>query len=295
MNSHAAAGLIAAAGVFAMCTHVAHAQPPSDGIQLFGPLEVTPGGTFSAGNGWSQRTSELITVYDNTHVNHYQTGDPADYTFAATVSSAGDSLTLELPRVGPSQYGPRFQYLDRMEFSLSHLDRLPSGVMVDVYHLFYDDLVTWTGTGDCTPRVLLGGFYLSDIFLPPCDPGTCVTSFTVTDLWQLGIVLDDNALTYVQTISFPNSGGTPNEDPDALMVFAGDGTASGVDGKAAVGESTDQLFVVGNCFYGFGGTPNVSNIRLKLDVIYCDSDFDGSGFSDFDDFSAFVNAFEAGC
>jgi hypothetical protein len=295
MSTFTAAGLIATVGILTTLASHANAQPPSEGVSLFGPLEVTPGGTFSAGDGWSRRSNELITIYDNTSVNHYQTGAPADYTFAATVSSAGDSLSLELPRVGPSQYGPRFQYLERMEFSLSHLDRLPSGVTVDVYHLFYDDVVTWTGTGDCPVRSLLGGFYMADVFLPPCDPGTCVTSFTVTDLWQLGIVLDDNALAYIQTISFPNSGGIPIEDPNALMVFSGDGTPAGTEGKAAVGESTDQIFVVGNCFYGFGGTPNVANMRLKLDVIYCDSDFDGSGFSDIDDFGAFVVAFEAGC
>lgn len=262
--------------------------------RLFGPLEVSAGGVYSAG-GWQGRTSDVVPVYDSTHIVHYQTGAPADYVFAATVSAAGDWLILEMPRAGASEYGPRFQYLERIEFALSHLNRLPSGATVDVYHMWYDDLVSWTGGADCGVRTLLGGFYLESVFLPPCDPATCATSFTVTDLWQYGIVFEDNAVVYEQIISLPGSAGVPVEDANGLMILAGDGTASGTEGKAAVGESFDQLFVPGNCFYGFGGTPNVANIWVRMDVTYCDSDFDGSGFSDIDDFGAFVSAFEAGC
>lgn len=282
----------------------AQALPPAPvapgTVRTLGPLRVEPGANYSLGDpqdggSWSGRSLLDVTVYDSTHVHHYQTGDPADFVFAATVSAAGDGLTLSLPRTGMGPFGPRYQLLDQVTFAMSHLDRLPSGVTVDSYHFWYDDLVTWTGDGNCVTRTPLGGFYIADLFLEPCDPGTCATSFTVTNLAELGIVFDDNFVAYEQVISFTGSGGLPIEDPNGLMVFSGDGTDGGLSGANAVGESTDTINILGNCYASFGGAPHVANVYVSLGVQYCDADFDGTGFCDLDDFGEFVAAFEAGC
>jgi hypothetical protein len=45
----------------------------------------------------------------------------------------------------------------------------------------------------------------------------------------------------------------------------------------------------------FSGASNPANLFTRINVNFCDTDFDGSGFSDSDDFDAYVRAFEAGC
>lgn len=275
---------------------VTEVEPPKGGprpeIRLLGPLQTHSSSTTPGGG--DNRSMQDVTVYDSTHVVHYQTGAPADFVFAGNESDLTDSLTLELPRTGMGPYGRRGFPVSRVTFAISHLNREPNGVYVDVYHFFYDDLVTWSGDSNCIGRTFLGGYSLAGIFLEPCDPATCFNEYTVTNLTDLGIVLEDNFVAFEQVLAI--SGSDPiNPDPNALAVFAGDGTPGGLSGANVVGESTDTYMILGNCYASFGGTPYVANLYLAVGVDYCDSDFDGSGFSDLDDFSAFVQAFEAGC
>lgn len=233
----------------------------------------------------------------------------ADFIYVSVLPDAGDYLTLDRRAGGRGVFGDLVtSYVDSLSWGIGY-NGDGSGVdtNVDDYHLFYDDLVTWDGAGtlaDITRGSLLGGFYFAD--LPAADiNSTGIYGYTTTGISSaLTIPVDDNFLVYQHIISFTGSGGSPFADPNGVTVYNGDGSATGTDGENYLGNSID-LFLVdadgslawnGNewLFY-FGGGTFVANMMVNIGVFHCDADFDGSGFVDLDDFSAFDAAFQGGC
>ncbi|MCC6425570.1 MAG: hypothetical protein IT435_01990 [Phycisphaerales bacterium] len=257
-------------------------------------------------------------IYDNVPILHdgtpgvigITTGLPADFFFVGGTADAGDWITARMPRAGDAPAGGVFtQFIESLLFGISYTGPgVGPDVPVDSYHLWFDDLVTWDFPGalpDITRGSFLGGFFLP--FLPAADITTCgcFYAYTVAGISGAGIFIpiDDNYIVYEHFIGVAGAP-VPILDPAGLNVFNGDGSPAGIDGINNIGYSDDLFLFDADAsglyndpewLFFFGGTPFTSNLYLSMTVLFCDSDFDGTGFSDLDDFSDFVVAFEAGC
>lgn len=239
---------------------------------------------------------------------------PADYYFAGIDADSGDWLTLDRRWGGrgddvgfgtPTVVG----HVDSLIFGISYLgDGANPDVPVDSYHLFYDDLQTWDGScADLTHGSFLGGFVFQG--LPAADINNCgcfyaygAGPFYDSGNGPIDIQVDDNHLVYEHFIAV--AGSDPAVvDANGLAVYNGDG--SGLSGgQNYMGHSMDLYLSDGGAdglyngtdwLWYYGGAPTAANMLLNIGVAGCDSDQDGSGFSDGEDFSAFVAAFESGC
>ncbi len=240
-------------------------------------------------------------VYDSTHVFDGDTGQPADLVFVGGngLDRAGDALTLDLPRGGQGAPGrPGFLPVE-LTFGWAWSGDKPA-IWLDVHHLFYDDAAIWSPDGANLMRRPLQGFVVR---VYPCDvncQGTINEDAVTVISSQVSIALSDTFVGY-EMVTVDQSG---LPAPNFMPAFAGDGTASGLDGKPAEGRSEDFVYVDadqngtldGNKgFYSFGGAPYIANLYLRLSLLACDADIDSSGFVDTEDFDAFIVAFEAGC
>lgn len=234
---------------------------------------------------------------------------PADFIYVSVLPDAGDYVTLDRRAGGRGVFGDSVVgYVDSLVWGIGYNgDGSGTDVLVDSYHLFYDDLVTWDQAGtilDITRGSLIGGFFFAD--LPASDiNSTGIYGYGVTGISaELSIAVDDNFLVYQHIISFTGSGGSPVADPNGVTVYNGDGSATATDGDNYIGNSID-LFLVdadgslawnnNEWLYFFGGGSFTANMMLNIGIFSCDADFDGSGFVDLDDFSAFDAAFQNGC
>ncbi len=266
------------------------------------PIHVVIGDhmTISAGGLTGRpRSSGLAVVYDSTRILDGNTGVPANWFFVGGgTANSGDALTLELPRSGHGLRPGSSFLLDELTFSVfAEPDEYP---LVDVYHLFYDDAAVWAAPGAELMRRPLAGMVVR---VAPCDSDHCdwTWDFTVTNISsEVSIPFTDNFVGYQMVITDLSG----NIAAGAVATFNGDHTPSGLDGKFVAGRSEDLFYVDfnGNSFfdgeeglYSFGGSPFTANLYLRLSVLACDADLDGSGFVDTDDFDAFILAFESGC
>lgn len=233
-------------------------------------------------NGSSGGRSLSKLVYQNDQ-------RPDSLTFVSPdLPSGTDVIFTDLPRAAPGPYTPSMPRLDSLSFGISYDCSTcgPEGY-VDVYIKLYDDVTTW----DLSGSTEIGWFMLSSI--PAPTTGAVVYSLTgLADyIW---LPMDDTSLGVQIALCRPDMGLVI--DPKARLVFNGDGPAAG-PGKPSIGFSED-LFISEkgpNFLHGLGGAPYVANALMSVGVEYCDADFDASGFIDFEDFIAFVNAFESGC
>jgi len=239
---------------------------------------------------------------------------PADYYFAGIDADSGDWLTLDRRWGGrgddlgfgtPTVVG----HVDSLIFGISYLgDGSTAEVGVDSYHLFYDDLQTWDGSGaDLTHGSFVGGFVLAGLPAPDINSCGCFYAYGVGPIYDGGngpidIQVDDNHLVYEHFIAVEGSD-PATADANGLAVYNGDGSAlSG--GENYLGQSMDLYLSDGDgsglydgtdWLWYYNGAPTAANMMLNIGVAGCDSDQDGSGFSDGDDFGAYVAAFESGC
>lgn len=227
------------------------------------------------------------------------TGLNADFLFGGGAPHVGDYVTLDRFRGGRGIYGDRVVgYMEELVWGTGH----NFDTDVDDYHIFYDHLATWQ-TGDLTMGSFIGGFYFADL---PCVAFPNVNFWGVSGLsGALGIAVSRNLLVHEHWISLTGSGGFPITDFSGITVYNGDGAATLGDGQNYLGDSQDLflydasgdgIFNGNEWLYYYGGGNFAANLCFGLALDDCDSDFDGSGFTDLDDFTGFVNAFEnAGC
>ncbi len=235
----------------------------------------------------------------------------ADYYFLGNVADAGDYVTLDRNVGGRGKYGDKvISYVDWLYWGIAYNgDGSNPEVLVDDYHLFYDDLVTWDTGGsltDITRGCYLGGFYLACLAVPDFNNSGLFYAYVIDQLLDSGItiVVDDNFLVYRHIISLTGSGGSPVVDSNGLTVYNGDGTVTGTDGENYLGASIDLFladtdasgeFNANEWLYYYGGTPFVANLMINIGMSSCIADVDGSGFVDLDDFDFFVLNFQNGC
>jgi hypothetical protein len=233
---------------------------------------------------------------------------PADAIFGANIGTGyGEALTCRLPYANWVGFNPAngalSSYLETLNFGVGH----NLGLNVDVYHLFFDDLVTWDTTL-CRPdmrRGFLGGFLTASI-PTSAVPGE-FSAVTVSGLNGAGIFIPiwDNYVVYEQFMGIEFSDPAV-ADPDAISIFAGDGTAlTGCpDGSNFIGNSDDWFYVDANVdnivdvdewLFFFGGNDLPANIYVSMSVLYCPADVDFSGFVDIDDQTFFNDHFISGC
>jgi hypothetical protein len=236
----------------------------------------------------------------------------ADFFFVGGgTASSGDYITLDRRNGGRGVFGDNVVgYIDGMYWGVCYNgDGSSDEVLVDDYELFFDDLVTWDSGGsltDITRGSFVGGVYFEDLPVPDFNATGSFYAYSTSGFVDAAITItvDDNFLVYRHIYSLTGSGGTPVLDPNGMHVHNGDGTGTGTDGSNYIGASIDLFLVdadgsgdfnANEWLYYYGGTPFVANSILNLSVYSCDSDFDGSGFTDLDDFGAYVAAFEFGC
>ncbi|HRJ50350.1 MAG: hypothetical protein KF787_07370 [Phycisphaeraceae bacterium] len=224
----------------------------------------------------------------------------ADFLFAGGAPHAGDYVTLDRARSGRGIYGDRLVgYIEELVWGTGH----NFVTDVDDYHIFYDHLATWANGPDLTQGSFIGGFYFADL---PTDAFPNVFFWGASGLsLALGIPVSRNLLVHEHWISLTGSGGFPITDFDGLTVYNGDGAANLGDGQNYLGDSQDLflydasgdgVFNGNEWLYYYGGGNFAANLCFGIALEECDEDFDGSGFTDGEDFIAFVNAFEnAGC
>lgn len=266
-------------------------------------MRLEPGDAVVIDAGGAQhgpRSSSLHVVYDSTHMFDATTGAPADFYFGAVTSHLlGDAFTISLPHAGMGPWGRRISVLDEVTFGIAWNDH-PLQRPIHVYHEFYDESAMFAETDAELLRRPLGGFVIT---VQPCDL-SCNGFFNIVTVIGLSTAMpihfSDNYV--IDQILVTDENDVP--DPTALVAFSGDGTESGRDGIMAEGRSDDVYYLDQNAngyfdgnegFYYFGGAPTNANMYLKLSVISCDADIDGSGFVDTEDFDAFIRAFEVGC
>lgn len=254
-------------------------------------INVNPDG------GSGTRSLNLELAYDNCDLDG--NGVPA-YAGSTNANSPyfGEWMTMNLPRTGEGTLGTYSQVLEEFTFGLSAAN---PGAFHDIVITFYDTPKGWglggvAGTGGFQASGgVLGSFMVSLADETPLWNTFGV--FTVTGLSGLTnpIIFDDNFVgvtidVYVQ--------GTNTRDTFVYNIFnfdengpiygfSEDRFARDVDANGVIPE-TEMNRV-------FSGVSDPANMFFRFDVLFCDSDMDGSGFSDTDDFDAFVFAFQAGC
>ncbi len=289
---------ILALSLIAGLAGVAFAGPENEDVPMTGAIRgdvkrVTPVGV--QGSGGSTRSVSLQNVFDTADLDGL--GTPAYTGF--TQGLIADWGTMSLPRTGPSAFGPRTSTIDEVYFGLSNT--LPD-LFNDVVITFWDNPRMWETTGvansggfQASSTTISGAFIVSLADATPLFPSFSV--YQVQGLSQLAapIALDDNFFGITVEVL---QQGTSTRDTGAVQIFNTD-----VNG-AIVGWSEDRFgrdVTINNiideteCNRVFTGVGNPANLFLRVDTLFCDSDFDGSGFSDTDDFDAMVRAYEAGC
>ncbi|MCG3123627.1 MAG: hypothetical protein GIKADHBN_02048 [Phycisphaerales bacterium] len=286
---------ILAMTVLAGAAAVASAGGPNEDTAL--PAVKGEHRMLNINGGPVTRSLSLQTVYDTTDLN--ATGAPAYAGLSSVPPYYADWGTLDLPRVGQGTLGTFGQLVEEVTFGISN----SAGVNTnDVEIIFWDNPRIWevggvAGTGgfQASSSATLGGFIVQ---LP--QPTSLFPTFdvwTVTGLSALStpIVLSDNYFGFtIRTFV----SGTSTLDSTAVNIFNTD------EGGPVVGWSEDRfardvdangVIPETECNRVFTGASNPANMFLGVAVNFCDSDFDGSGFSDTDDFDAMVQAYEAGC
>lgn len=287
---------IVALAMVAGIASVAVANP--DQVDVAAPAVKGPHYLININGGTTTRSLKTVEVYDNVDFNGE--GTPA-YAGSTNANSPylGEWMTIELPRTGSGTLGNFSQTLEEFTFGLSSAT---GGVFHDVVITFWDDPRAWgidniAGTGgfQASSTAVLGAFRVS---LSEETPLWSTFGFyTVTGLSALStpIVLADN---YVGVTIDTYFQGTNTRDLAVYNIFnfdqqgprkgwSEDRFARDVDANGVITES--EMARV------FSGVSDPANMFFNFAVIYCDSDFDGSGFSDTDDFDAMVQAFQAGC
>ncbi|MBL8964956.1 MAG: hypothetical protein KF787_11655 [Phycisphaeraceae bacterium] len=246
-------------------------------------------------SGTTTRTGSLTTVYDNVDIDGVNAPSYSGFT-QAWVADWGN---MDLPRVGEGLFGPRPNVVDEVSFGLSHN---LVGFFNVVEIVFWDNPRIWevggvAGTGgfQASSTTVVGGFRVA----LPAETATFPTFnlWTVVGLSGLSspIVLTDNFFGFTIDV-YDDTGNF--RDVSAVQIF------NTTENGSLVGWSEDRFGrdVDGNgvipeteCNRVFTGPSNPANVMLRVDTYYCDTDFDGSGFSDTDDFDFFVFGFEAGC
>ncbi len=261
--------------------------------------------------------TEPNSAYDNVGdfadgtngVQDWNDQSAADFYFVGGgTPDSGDYVTLDRRWGGRGIYGDKVVgYVDGLIWGDCYNgDGSNPEVLVDDYHVFYDDVVTWDSAGsltDITRGSFVGGIYFADLPVPDFNNQFSFYAYS-SGGWYAGgitITVDDNFLVYQHIYSTTGSGGTPVLDPNGMHVHNGDGTGTGTDGENYLGASIDLFLVDADAsgafnanewLYYYGGSPYAANSLINISVIGCDTDFDGSGFTDGEDFGAFVAAFE---
>lgn len=245
---------------------------------------------ITLGTGNDTRALNQVAVYDS-----WEAADAAGelYFFYGTgLNGNADDFNMDLPRVGQGIFGPISLTLTRYSGLFVSL----GGADFNYVVIWFNKGRSWSSVGPTDP---IGGIAFQFTGLP----GAGGYSFDAPGLESLStpIAFTHNDACLLQGNTTPDGSAY---EPDTYTGFSGDGSPSGEDGGPAIGWSDDYFWPDLNgdggvdgteSFYYFGGSPAVSNIAAAMDVLYCDTDFDGSGFQDFDDFNAYVGAFEAGC
>ncbi len=254
-------------------------------------INVNPDGSGNT------RSLHVVTVYDTMDID--ATGVPAYTGLTSASPYFGEWGTLRLPRTGVGNLGTFYQTVEEVTFGLS---AVTATQLNDVVITFWDNPRMWevggtAGTGgfQASSTTVLGSF---KVVLPQetSQFGT-FDIWTITGLSALSspINLSDNFFgitidTYVQ--------GTNTRDGQIYNIFNVDENGPIIgwsEDRFARDVSGDGIIPETECNRVFTGNSNPANLFLQINVNFCDSDFDGSGFSDTDDFDAMVQAYEAGC
>ncbi len=289
---------ILALGVLAALSGSAAAAPPEEVTPEMGAVPFSIG-TISAvdtGDGNSTRTAQLTTVFDTVDLNG--DGTPAYAGFQK--SYCGDWGAFDLPRVGPGVAGPRPNVVEEVYFGVS--EAVAGGAQLhDVVITFFDNPKNWevttAGTGgfQAAATTIVGSIKIA---LP-----VTTSSFPNFNIWQIqnlsqlssAIILTDTFTGFTIDIY---KHGTTTRDTNAYNIFNLDvgGPVTGwSDDRFAQDTNSNGIIPETEMVYTFTGVANPANMFLRVDTLYCDSDFDGTGFTDTDDFDAMVHAYEAGC
>lgn len=289
---------ILALSVLAGVTGVAFAGGPNEDTAspaVLGPRTVI---NIDPNGGSGTRSLSLQTAYDNADLDG--NGAPA---YAGSTNSnspyLADWMVLKLPRTGNGPAGAFGQILEEFTFGLSAVN---AGVFHDVVITFYDTPKGWglggvAGTGgfQAATATVIGSFMVKLAVETP--QWNTFGAFTVTGLSNLDtpIRLTDNYVgvtidTYLQD--------TTTRDLAVYNIFNFDENGPYIgysEDRFARDVNADGVITELEMNRVFSGVSDPANMFFKMDVNFCDSDFDGSGFSDTDDFDAMVHAYEAGC
>lgn len=277
-------------------TALATASGPNEDTPMTGAiLESVRVIDASGQSAPATRTGILTTVFDTADIDSVNGPTYSGFT-QAWVADWGN---MDLPRVGEGLFGPRPNTVEEVSFGLSHN---LFGFFNVVEIVFWDNPRLWeiggvigTGGFQASSTTVVGGFRVA----LPAETATfpSFNLWTVTGLTGLDspIILTDNYFGF--TIDVYDDSGT-FRDASAIAIF------NTTENGALVGWSEDRfgrdvdvngVIPETECNRVFTGPSNPANVLLRVDTYYCDTDFDGSGFSDTDDFDFFVFAFEAGC
>lgn len=261
----------------------------SAGVQVTYGGKILPQGV-QAGN--TDRSLSVVTVYDNSDLNQ-----PGLNFFGSSAKPFyADEMTLQLPRVGEGVFGPIASTVEEVDFPIS----TTTGGNNDVLVLFYEKPVRFApggvaGSGGFATDRFIGGVRFTLPAASPVFPSATVYTGTSLSGLSTPIVLTGNYIGISLAVVLT---GTNTLDTSSYALFNGDATAPYVgfsDDNYARDVNNDGKIDETEMSRFFNGYPNISNVLTAVRVNFCDTDFDGSGFSDFDDFSKYVVAFEAGC
>ncbi len=288
---------IVALAMVAGLSSVAFGNP--DNVDTAAPAVKGPHFVINvAGGGSTSRSLTVHTAYDNVDIE--AAGVPA-YAGSTNANSPllGEWMTIELPRTGQGNLGTFGQTVEEFTFGLSSAS---GGVFHDVVITFWDNPRAWgvdnvAGSGgfQASSTSILGAFRVS--LLEETPTWSTFGYYTITGLSFLDtpIILTDN---YVGVTIDTYYQGTEDRDLAVYNIFnfdqngpivgwSEDRFARDVDANGVITELEMNRV--------FSGVSDPANMFFKIGVNFCDSDFDGSGFSDTDDFDAMVQAFQAGC
>lgn len=284
--------------VFAGAAAIASAGGPNEDVAapaVRGPQTII---NINGGSGSTTRSLSLVTAYDSADLDG--NGSPA-YAGSTNTNSPllGEWMVMKLPRTGDGPAGAFGQILEEFTFGLSAAN---AGVFHDVVITFYDNPKGWglggvAGTGGFQSATagVLGAFKVRLSTETP--QWNTFGIFTVTGLSNLdapirftdnycGLTID----TYLQD--------TNTRDLAVYNIFNFDENGPVVgysEDRFARDVNADGVVTELEMNRVFSGVTDPANMFFRMDVNFCDSDFDGSGFSDTDDFDAMVHAYEVGC
>lgn len=250
--------------------------------------------SINLGDANTGRTLSNVLVYDNWEEDDATVGLSTLFTGTGILGSA-DNLALQLPRTGAGIFGPIASTLTRMSFIIA----TDTGDDNSAFFFFSSGARSWSSQdlpGD------LGGYGVN--ITGYSGAGAYVLELTGLEGLTTPIAFTETNCA-VEGYGADATGNYPDLTGNSAIVNNGDNSASGEDGGPTTGWSDDYQWLDidqnGFCnsgtesFYYYGGTPFVANMAIAMDVLFCDTDFDGSGFQDFDDFNAYVASFEVGC